>query len=412
MLKNKNKNLLRLSRAKGKQTLKKINSIWHAVKSSRQKQGVIFVLAFAVIGTAYVATSRAANPGDPIFFTVCNLSHRASDDPIVHPGKPGDSHNHQFTGAWSTDAFSTVDSLRRSGTTCDMLKDTASYWSPTVYKNGKPLELSTFAYYVYGNHEVDRSQIKAHPAGLKMVADMSAGYGSGWHCGNAKPPPGGVLSQTTVPNCSTTKGLQAKVVFPNCWDGKNLDSPDHRSHMAYAQRSEAEVRIGCPASHPVPVPTLNLKTRFLEDTDGDGQVDDAAGGTGITISSGAPSTFHADFFNTWDQAELERLVRECLNKSFPSGGETCRGTGKTLKNPSYPNAHPPEGASVPAPAPKPAPKPVPAKQGDINGDGKVNISDLSTLLSKFNTKDPNSDINKDNKVDVFDLSILLSRYDK
>lgn len=47
---------------------------------------------------------------------------------------------------------------------------------------------------------------------------------------------------------------------------------------------------------------------------------------------------------------------------------------------------------------------------DINKDSKVDIFDLSTMLSKWGTSDQASDINNDNKVDVFDLSILLSNW--
>ena len=42
--------------------------------------------------------------------------------------------------------------------------------------------------------------------------------------------------------------MRAQVFFPSCWDGVNLDSPDHKSHMAYP--------IGlyndgvCPSTHP------------------------------------------------------------------------------------------------------------------------------------------------------------------
>ena len=43
-------------------------------------------------------------------------------------------------------------------------------------------------------------------------------------------------------------GMRAQVYFPSCWDGVNLDSPDHKSHVSYP--------IGlyndgaCPPSHP------------------------------------------------------------------------------------------------------------------------------------------------------------------
>jgi hypothetical protein len=52
------------------------------------------------------------------------------------------------------------------------------------------------------------------------------------------------------------------------------------------------------------------------------------------------------------------------------------------------------------------------KTGDLNGDGSVNIFDLSILLSNYNTADPKADINQDGTVNIFDLSILLSNYGK
>ncbi len=38
----------------------------------------------------------------------------------------------------------------------------------------------------------------------------------------------------------------------------------------------------------------------------------------VTLSSGAASTMHADFFNAWDQALLEDLVATCINGFDPS----------------------------------------------------------------------------------------------
>jgi len=44
----------------------------------------------------------------------------------------------------------------------------------------------------------------------------------------------GVSSQTPyMPNKNCPDGLRAQVFFPSCWDGKNLDSPDHKSHVSY-----------------------------------------------------------------------------------------------------------------------------------------------------------------------------------
>ena len=69
--------------------------------------------------------------------------------------------------------------------------------------------------------------------------------------------------------------------FPSCWDGVNLDSPDHMSHVAYAV--DGEVDGDCPSSHPVKIPAISLFFRIF-DYDGGWH----------TFSDGS-GTFHADY---------------------------------------------------------------------------------------------------------------------
>lgn len=40
-----------------------------------------------------------------------------------------------------------------------------------------------------------------------------------------------------------------------CWDGQNLDTPDHKSHVAYSGTG-ATGGGPCPASHPVKLPQV------------------------------------------------------------------------------------------------------------------------------------------------------------
>jgi hypothetical protein len=56
--------------------------------------------------------------------------------------------------------------------------------------------------------------------------------------------------------------------------------------------------------------------------------------------------------------------------------------------------------------------PTTTKPGDTNGDGLVNITDLSTLLSHYSTNYAAADFNKDSIVNITDLSVLLSFYGK
>ena len=36
-----------------------------------------------------------------------------------------------------------------------------------------------------------------------------------------------------LPPTKCPSGIRAQVNFPSCWDGKNVDSPDHKSHVAF-----------------------------------------------------------------------------------------------------------------------------------------------------------------------------------
>jgi hypothetical protein len=46
-----------------------------------------------------------------------------------------------------------------------------------------------------------------------------------------------------------------------CWDGVNLDSPDHQSHMFNTIRSDGFMNApACPSSHPVRTPQVTFET--------------------------------------------------------------------------------------------------------------------------------------------------------
>jgi len=55
-------------------------------------------------------------------------------------------------------------------------------------------------------------------------------------------------------------GIMAIHHFPACWDGKNLDSPDHQSHMYSTTKGAFQEAGPCPDSHPVRVPQVAYET--------------------------------------------------------------------------------------------------------------------------------------------------------
>jgi hypothetical protein len=61
---------------------------------------------------------------------------------------------------------------------------------------------------------------------------------------------------TSLPNGMCHGGIRSTITFPTCWDGKNLDSPDHKAHVSYPETGTFESTGVCPASHPVRLPQL------------------------------------------------------------------------------------------------------------------------------------------------------------
>jgi hypothetical protein len=234
-----------------------------------------------------------------VFVVSCGFSHRAADDPIVYPGEPGASHSHDFFGNISTNASSTYESLIAAGTTCKLAADTATYWMPTVYKDGAVLDPLGATIY-YRNVAPDVQGVVAFPPGFRMIAGDAHTTSAqrpkyvGWAC---RRPSGrkGVWT-SDVPLCAANEELVFRVAFPECWNGVDLDSIDHSSHVARITRQGV-----CPSGYPVYIPRVSMTVAF-----------NSQGGDGITLSSGTALTGHMDFINSWDQAVLESLVEDCL----------------------------------------------------------------------------------------------------
>ncbi|MFN2589805.1 MAG: DUF1996 domain-containing protein, partial [Actinomycetota bacterium] len=216
-----------------------------------------------------------------------------------------------FIGNVSTNAFSTAARMREAGTRCLRLGDTAGYCVPTLYQDGVPVEPEESAIY-YQAAGKEPPTIMPFPPGLKMIVGDSHATGPpdpafvNWRCEIAGVPTGGGRG---VPRCVPKTNLLVTFTFPDCWDGQNLDSGDHKSHMAYAEYGDDGLWV-CPSTHPVPVPLISLNVRYL-----------TPGGRGVRLASGSPWTAHADFFNAWDQQELAALVRHCLNENRLCGRE-------------------------------------------------------------------------------------------
>ncbi len=263
-----------------------------------RSRATLLALAVAILAAAPApATAAGEAPG---FRAECLFSHRLSDDPIVHPGEPGMSHSHDFFGNRSTDAFSTTSSLRRGRTSCEPAADGAAYWVPTLYdRPGHPVTaLSATFYYRASTHPARR--VRPYPLGLRMIAGDAMARRPArrpvatWSCLGATVDPSPVIRR-----CPPGAGLRMQLRFPDCWNGRDLDSADHRRHMAYSRSGR------CPRSRPVPVPQLLFVIDYP-----------TRGSSKTSIASGAGFTEHGDFFNAWRPDALRRRVRACLRRGL------------------------------------------------------------------------------------------------
>ncbi|MGI5182449.1 DUF1996 domain-containing protein [Dactylosporangium sp. CA-152071] len=234
----------------------------------------------------------------------CTVTHRLNDDPIVFPGLAGASHNHTFVGNPSTSAGSTNASLLGGRSSCQDPKDASGYWFPTLLQHGVPVETGMVTVY-YKADVKDYRTVLPFPAGFRLLAgDMrtpdAAAFRGTWSCG-------GDLANDIAASCPDGSSLIVRYQAPSCWNGADLDPPDHRSHMVYP------VQGVCPAGHPVPLPMLELKVPYKLPG---GKTD------GLAYSSGPSYSFHFDFMNGWDPERQRRVIEHCVN-----GGRQCNGVG-------------------------------------------------------------------------------------
>ncbi|WP_204745396.1 DUF1996 domain-containing protein [Glycomyces paridis] len=273
--------------------------------------------AFAAAATALVV-SPTASADDLVthheFQANCTVSHTAQDDPIVYPGQPGASHHHTFIGNTETDAYSTPESLQQGDTTCLVPADRSAYWFPTLYDGDEPVLTDWHLVVYYKSGVEDYTTVQPFPQGLRFVAgDMMAspqefedapGSVEGFECGES-------FHNYTFP-AWCTDWLNIRYQSPSCWDGVNLDSPDHKAHMAYP------VSGSCPSSHPVPVPMIEFKIHWPVEGDM----------SQVRLASGQASSWHYDFFNAWEPETLAAMVEHCIN-----GGLQCDSRGFDLYKP-------------------------------------------------------------------------------
>lgn len=298
------------------------------------------------------------------FRFICRPGQLAQVDPIVNFGPRGtpSHHLHQFFGNTRVYSDSTYASLRaEGGSTCNEIGDPfapgavalnrSAYWIPAMldgrgnvvrpdfvsvyYKRrpasdpivsdprhpqyqGKAVDLPNGLRFIFGR---DMTNLKA-PAtgGFHFLCDAGPAGASYSTFGEAA-----AICLAAVKGGKKDARIAAVGDAPPCWDGKRLDSRNHRDHMAYPGYGGWGY-LKCPSSHPYVIPSFTLGTWYTADENlaswhfsSDEMTGQAAG-----------STYHADFFAAWDPIAHRMFHDNAINKLLnASGGDL--GNGRQLR---------------------------------------------------------------------------------
>jgi len=267
---------------------------------------------FSVDRVISITEQPGASDGTGAFRTVCDYSHMAADDPIVYPRQPGRAHMHTFFGNTDADAYSTATSILSGGnTTCrGGTVNRSSYWVPTMVdtRTGTPLRPNESNFYYKTGYVVEPGAIKAFPQGLRMIAGSASATAANdiakFSCHMAAD----TSWKTSIPNCPAGTELWQNIRFPQCWDGVNLDSPDHKSHMAYPSGN------ACPSTHPVALPEITFNIVYpVAETNAPLHWRLSSDNYPATQPAGYSS--HGDWFYGWKPVIVDTWVSECLVKA-------------------------------------------------------------------------------------------------
>jgi hypothetical protein len=298
-----------------------------------------------------------AGDGAAAFRMMCTAGQLLKDDPLLYPGLPGVSHLHQFFGNTGTNAGSNYQSLRTTGgTTCGQSStpfNRSAYWFPAMLDGvGHVIKPQYIKLYYKRNSASDPmcrplsndyqslGECKDLPNGIRWVFGFNmktlSNPGGWWYScldsedgkvsrgsatGNYQ-----TLSDVAAAGCPVGAQLVIAANSPSCWDGQNLDSADHRSHMAYATGPyyAGQLFDACTPDHPFPIPNMEVLIQFTVDANlskwhlsSDEMVPGAANG----------STFHMDYWEAWSPTIKTEWHTNCINGHYSaSSGDLCNGT--------------------------------------------------------------------------------------
>ncbi|MGY5632120.1 DUF1996 domain-containing protein [Streptomyces sp. UC1A3] len=271
------------------------------------------------------------------FTTDCGVNENDlfnSDNLIAAPGVDNGAHHvHDYVGNQDNDAFSSDEDLANADTSCRNQGDRSTYYWPVLRLQdgteefdandqgggaegnvGRILKPARAELRFVGNQQGD---VVAMPKFLRIITGDAKSFTNGdananssWSCTGFED------RQVTdkYPLCPEGSQVVRTANFQSCWDGQNIDSANHRDHMAFVQEDG-----GCPNGFQA-VPQLQVRLVYDIPTPvvENGQVRNPYAVDSFPEQLHKPITDHNDFINVMDENLMDEVVR-CINS-----GEDCQ----------------------------------------------------------------------------------------
>ncbi len=274
-------------------------------------------------------TARPARngPATGTFTSRCGRNenrHLNPDNVIVAPGvSNGAHHMHDYVGNRITDGFSSNGKLANAGTTCSNGDQSAYYWPVLRVLDGtndkdakapgggkdknvgrilQPAEVGITYSSATGNRVQPMTRfLRIITGDAKALTNGPANAHASWSCTGFEDR----QLADKYPICPSGSRVVRTLKFPDCWDGKNIDSANHRTHTAFSKNGS------CPRNFRA-IPQLVQRVAY-----------DVPSGAKFAVDSFPeqlhnPITDHGDFINVMNRNLLDQMV-SCINEGRRCG---------------------------------------------------------------------------------------------
>ncbi|MFD8760816.1 DUF1996 domain-containing protein, partial [Streptomyces mirabilis] len=282
---------------------------------------------------------KGANASSGTFTTQCGVNankNHNTDNVIVAPGVTNGAHHlHDYVGNQKVNAFSSNQTFLQGGTSCQNKSDLSSYYWPVVRlqngtqdfdqnadgggKEGNVGKILTPVQAQIKYVGSPASKVVAMPQFLRIITGDAktttnglANANAHWSCTGFE---NKVQLTTQYPICPQGSNVVRTFAFQSCWDGQNIDSANHRTHVAFADPASGVCGNGFKA---IPQLTMRLVYKIAPPVLQNGVVKNAFAVDGFPEQLHKSATDHDDFISV-TTGGLANKIANCINT-----GKQCR----------------------------------------------------------------------------------------